>query len=351
MDIDVDALKIGNRLSVFIQSLGLIVQLGGACVVAVLVRSPEVVIVLIVALMAQCLLLLAILPHEQTWYRAFRKYRSVPVMLHKGNDTTAALIVRKARHQGRIISLEEFCWDFETQRTVRDLLKPTLAMASFALFVLQIIVVGWMTPKNRIFYLGFGLLGLLANIIEGILPAEWKRAYHDAFSGPSNCSPTKSSLMSTVGILIAGKFPARIDASKQLYPTNARFENTLKELTSEFGKALCPECEVLIRNPFILSQTSQCSGMNGISGNRGCLDTLLGMLRDTENKQLSDAFAAVYHLLVALKGLKHRPAIETAEKGLTSQFYSWEKEIRSDKRIFKSSGGSVASYGNTSQCG
>jgi len=323
VDVDVDNLKIGSRLALYTQLGCLVLQFGGACVVAFLSRSPEVVIVLLIALTAQSLLLFAILPHEKTWYKAWRRYRSAPVMLHKGHDSTCTLIVRKTRHKGQIVSLEEFCWSFESPRIARDLVKPGLAAASFTLFVLQIIAIGWMSQQSRIYYLIFGLLGLLANVVEGMVPGEWRRAYRDAFSGPSNCSPAASTLMSTVGILVAGKFPSGLEASKRLYPANSRFTNSLADLQTGFERSMCPECQLLIRDPFVSPETIPCTGDQRTGDSGGCTEMIHGLSKEADDKQLSDGYAAVYHLLVALRGSHNPPSIETAGKILTGSFYPW----------------------------
>jgi hypothetical protein len=53
-------------------------------------------------------------------------------------------------------------------------------------------------------------IGLLANALEGVSEPDWLQAYNSSVVGDAICSPVRSTLMSAVGVLIAGKLSAGI---------------------------------------------------------------------------------------------------------------------------------------------
>jgi hypothetical protein len=70
-------------------------------------------------------------------------------------------------------------------------------------------------------------------------------------------------------------------------------------------------------------ETTPCTGDQRIGDSGGCTKMIYGLSKEADDKQLSDGYAAVYRLLVALRGLHNPTSIETARKILTSSFYPW----------------------------
>ena len=66
-------------------------------------------------------------PRAQAWQRVTRGHRAQAAMLHHGFDTQGALVIRKATLGGKKISLGEYCWDVQDQRSVIDNIKLTAA--------------------------------------------------------------------------------------------------------------------------------------------------------------------------------------------------------------------------------
>lgn len=105
VDVDVDNLKIGSRLAFYTQFGRLVLQFRGACAMAFPNRSPEVIIALLVAPTAR-----------KDMVQSVASVSIHAGMQLKGHDSTCTLTVRKARHKSQIVSLEKFCWSFESPR-------------------------------------------------------------------------------------------------------------------------------------------------------------------------------------------------------------------------------------------
>ena len=133
---------------------------------------------------------------------------------------------------------------------------------------------------------------------------------------PPKCSPRKSSLMGCVGVLIAGQFPAANEAAKNLYPNNARFNDSLQSLENECNRILCANCRRVIREghttrgsyPCIRQQTQKRFQEN-------CAFAIGKESQVCDSKQLSDALATVSGLFASLEGSTTQP-IDTAYKTL-----------------------------------
>ena len=290
--------------------------------VACIGLSLELFTVFAVALVGQLLLLAAITPHEKTWYSAVRGHRPASIMLHKGRDSMGVLIVRSARQKGKAISLEEHCWDSQTSGSSIDIVKLAAAAASFILFVFQIILVGWMSSESRVYYLIFGMLGLVANTIEAAFQPNWSRAYAIAFSGKPSCAPAKSSLMSGVAMLIAGQFPAAIETAKLLYPPNARFSKSLQDLGAILDEIVCQKCRHAIGQAQP-GEVHRCLRMGSSTDRIECSAILAARAEKVSSKQLSDGLAAVCHFLCSLNGSTSQYTVETSYKIATAARHVW----------------------------
>jgi hypothetical protein len=323
VEVDLDALNLESSSPLYTHIVCLLIQFGGSIVIACLYLSLELLVVLTVAFIGQLLLLTAITPHEGAWYKAVRGHRPPPIMLHKGRDSMGVLIVRKARQNRRLISLEELCWDSQALRNELDFVKLAAAGASFLLFIFHMILVGWMSPDTRIYYLIFGSLGLIANTLEAVFQPNWSKAFALAFSGKSRCAPEKSSLISGVAILLAGQFPAAIETAKLLYPSNARFSKSLQDLGNIFDEILCQQCRHAIRDDLDPGQVHHCLRISSSTASNECSAILAGRAREVESKQLSDGLAAVCHFLSSLNGSTSQHSVETSYKIAGAEKHVW----------------------------
>lgn len=322
VEVNLDALRLESSGPVLFQLMCLLIQFGGSIMVACIGLSLELFTVFAVALVGQLLLLAAITPHEKTWYSAVRGHRPASIMLHKGRDSMGVLIVRSARQKGKAISLEEHCWDSQTSGSSIDIVKLAAAAASFILFVFQIILVGWMSSESRVYYLIFGMLGLVANTIEAAFQPNWSRAYAIAFSGKPSCAPAKSSLMSGVAMLIAGQFPAAIETAKLLYPPNARFSKSLQDLGAILDEIVCQKCRHAIGQAQP-GEVHRCLRMGSSTDRIECSAILAARAEKVSSKQLSDGLAAVCHFLCSLNGSTSQYTVETSYKIATAARHVW----------------------------
>jgi hypothetical protein len=134
-----------------------------------------------------------------------------------------------------------------------------------------------------------GGIGLLTNSIEGAFEPEWTTLCNVAFVGEAFCEPEGSTLMSAVGILLAGGFAAAEPVSKLLYPDNERFLKSRNTLLSIFNDAVCDNCRHSIKEPV----NNPCLRTKGES----CHVVLGAIVYDYQNKQIRDGIAAVCHYL------------------------------------------------------
>ena len=324
-DIDMDKLNMQSRAPIIVHVICLAGQFAAAAFLAVRFHSFEVMIALSTALFAQTLLLLSIRPSANAWKRSPRGHRPAPVMLHKNLDSMGVLIIRHAfTGLDTEISLEEYCWESQASSGNRDWLKLLGAGASFALFMFQIILVGWMSnSKSRIIYLALGLVGLAANMFESVVPLNWQRA-RQAYQGLSNCAPDKGSLMSAVAMLVAGNFTASDQAARLLYPNNERFTQSLAQLTTIFDNVLCDTCRSAVLSGLGQNQILRCQRLDGPATTE-CAVELETRIKEEESKQLSDGMASVCRYLSCLKGARKtliKP--ETKEKSKTEVKPAWQ---------------------------
>ncbi|RDW71636.1 hypothetical protein BP6252_08199 [Coleophoma cylindrospora] len=310
-DVNLDCLYLQNRPMFCFQALCLLIQFTGSLALGLCGYSLETFVVLVVALIGQGLLLLSVTPREKSWTMTTRGHRQSAVMLHKGLDTTAALIIRTTTSGGRDISLEEYCWDNQASRDYIDTLKRVSACISFLVLALHILLIGWMSSEGKYFYLAFGGLGLLANTMEAATEPEWSVAFRVAFSKHALCASLHSSLMAAVAILLAGRFPSATKAAKLLYPDNSRFQQSLDDLNTHIDCAVCENCRQSIREPRRLL-SHPCSLM---AKNTKCAFQLSARGLDLDSKQLADGLAAVQNYLLLMDpALAGAPPSETRDR-------------------------------------
>lgn len=317
-------MQLQSGWTVWLQCGCLVVQLGVSFVLAFFDWSFEVFIALVIAYVGQVLLLAAITPRKEAWgYRKLSVHRPCPVMLHRGQDSMGVLFIRNAILENKSISLEEFCWESQAVRTKMDLLKLTTAGLAFLVLVFEIIVVGWMSPHSRLLYFGLGSLGLFSNALEAATQPNWLADYWAAFSGKAICSPDKSTLMSAVGILLAGKFPAADTAAKLLYPDNSRFEKSCALLNEAFDKYLCANCRVGIKSIPKFEPACLKSDKNQPFSGRACCGDLMRAIPDMAGKQLKDGLASVCQYLRSTTGESQLDRITTTGYANGPQYYIW----------------------------
>jgi hypothetical protein len=324
VDVNLDQLVIETRWSLYIHLLCLSIQFGGALALGSCGMGFELLAVLFVAFAGQSLLLAAIVPRKKVWNKAVRQHRPAPLLLHKGCDSTGTLILRSVRLGGKSLNMEEFCWESQIGRDRVDTVKMIAAGSAFAVFVLQIILVGWMTAENRTYYLVFGILGLAANTTEVVSKPDWGSAAGKAFTGSPCCAPEKSSLMSSVAMLIAGKFPAALATSQQLYPANSRFDQSLQDLQTIFDELVCQHCRAVIRGCPNAGGLHKCLKKVAVVGGVECSYALAKRARHVDSKQISDGLAAVCHLLCSLNGSISTHQVKTSYKIATTPIHTWD---------------------------
>ncbi|KAL8797880.1 MAG: hypothetical protein Q9195_000232 [Heterodermia aff. obscurata] len=323
VDVNLDKLHLEHAGSWWFQLVCLVTQIVGTSVLGIVKRNFEPFVVLVIALLGQCLLLASIVPRPEAWFMTPRGKRPCPILLHKGFDSVGVLFIRRVQLNGREISLEEFCWDPQVPRSQADNIKLSIAGFAFSIFVMQIILVGFMDSSARIIYLAFGGLGVLANTIEAASSFKWSSTFASAFSGKATCAPKKSSLMAAVAVLLAGRFPAATPVAKLLYPDNQRFAESLRDLTQLLDDRLCEDCRKIIRysHPFSGSHMHRC--LWRLRGERVCQDRLARSMDQVNSKQLRDGLATVCHYLRFVSLQASLPPIETASVQQISTLHTW----------------------------
>ena len=323
VDLNLDALHLEDRRSVWLHAFCLFVQLVSSLVLGLTGRSFETFVVLLLALLGQLTLILSITPRRQAWQKTTRGHRTHPIMLHHKLDSMGVLFVRRVLLKGKEVSLEEFCWDSQAQGSIIDQVKLVGAGSSFMIFVAQIILVGWMSSQSRVYYLVLGGLGLIANTIEAASQPDWLQAFRSSFSGNPHCAPPKGSLMSAIGILVAGQFPSAKSAATLLYPDNARFEQSLLDLKDLLDGILCSECRTVIRVSQDSTTSISCSRQK--SGELGsCSSALAAAAEGMKSKQLRDGVATVAHFLRSQSDGCRLPPIETSKLVAGEQTHAWQ---------------------------
>lgn len=315
VDVDIGKMKFPSHWTFTLQGACLISQLCISLLLGFFGWSFETFVVFLVTFVAQGLLLIAITPREKAWnHRKLNVHRRCPVMLHKGMDSMGLLFVRNVNVDGKDFSLEEYCWESQSVRNVQDKLSVVIAGVSFAAFVLQIVLIGWMSTQSRLLCFVLGGIGLITNSIEGAFEPNWSTIYNVAFKGEAFCEPEGSTLMSAVGILLAADYAAAEPVSKLLYPDNERLTKSRNDLLEIFEKTLCVECRKSMKEPV----ANACLRANGVL----CHEALNTRIYDYENKQIRDGIAAVCHWLRSVSGTRNSPRIIT--KGTYRQ-YAWKR--------------------------
>lgn len=183
------------------------------------------------------------------------------------------LVVRKAILDDKAISLEEFCWDSQALRNKTDLLKLITAGLSFIILDFQIIIIRWMGTQSQQLYFVLGGFGLVTNAIEAASQPRWLANFQKAFSGVPTCAPSKSTLMSAVGILLAAEYPAAQEVAKMLYPDNVRFQRTRDNISQMFKECLCTNSLALFKD--VVVDDMSCHGKRGEELASSCSAALL----------------------------------------------------------------------------
>ena len=318
--VDVNISKMQTTPSTWTLSLQascLLGQLVLALVLGLFGISFEVLVVFAMTLVGQGLLLVAVTPRPAAWHhRDFTVHKVPPLMFHMGMDSNSILFVRSATLDGQTFSLEEYCWESQSLRNTTDGLKLLVAGLSFCVFAFQLVLVGWMSSPSRLLLLILGFLGLLANAIEGAFEPDWESAYRISCTGEAFCEPEGSTLMSAVGVLLAGRFSAAETVSKLLYPDNDRFTESRAALLNIFDAEMCANCRARFRSP----EAAKCLEVNGET----CARKLAGAVDRTASKQQKDGVATVCHYLRSGTPDENLPKIDTK---VPFQQYSWEKGV------------------------
>jgi hypothetical protein len=326
-DVSLDLLHLENPRTFWLQVLCLAAQIIGSFTLGFFGWSFETLFAMLAALLSQALLVLAIIPREKAWFKTTRGHRPCPVMFHRGLDSTAVLIIRTATVKGREVSLEEYCWDNQASRDYIDELKPLAAGFSFLVWILHIVLVGWMRSESSYLYLLFGGLGLCTTAIEAATEPRWSGAFRSAFTKHTLCAPLHSSLMSAVAILTAGRFPSAQEAAKLLYPDNSRFQKSLQELDSHFNQILCTNCRDAIKCSKT-NQVQRCLRIEDRNGRYQCQSLLASRIRTVHSKQIADGLAAVHNYLqISNSKQTGIPTIETHERFQHEPRHPWESRI------------------------
>ena len=315
VDVDIDKMRSPGNWPLYLQCSCLLVQITISLVLGLLGLSLEVFTVFLVALTAQGLLLTAVTPRKAGWdHRDLTVHKSPPLMFHMGMDSTSILFVRSARKDGRLFSLEEYCWESQTLRNYKDVLKMIVAGLSFLVFAFQLILIGWMSAKSRLLFLILGSLGLVANAIEGAMEPDWEHIFSTSYSGDAFCEPRQATTMAAVGVLLAGKFSAGESVSKLLYPDNARFDKSRADFTEVFDNDVCVNCQRKINfNVYAEENSPQNVGCLKVGGEL-CSAKLEKRVGTIESKQIKDGVATVCHFLRLGTEEEDLPRVETEAK-------------------------------------
>ncbi|KAK4447246.1 hypothetical protein QBC34DRAFT_410167 [Podospora aff. communis PSN243] len=297
VDVELDLIHAPISWTFILQAASLSVQLGVALGIGFFGYSFEVLLSFILTLLSQGLLIAAVTPRPEAWNnRDLTIHKEKPVMLHMGMDSMSVLIVRSVKLNGKGFNLEEFCWEAQALRNNADRLKVLFAGLAFLGFVVQILLIGWMSSESRMLYLALGGLGLLANAVEGAFDPEWCKLYNQGCRGEPFCEPKSSTLMAAVGLLLAGGFPAAEAVSKLLYPDNDRFSQSRSNLTSIFQRQLCDNCRTRVRSRPDTDNDDPGATCLQPHGNL-CHVALGAAIYRERDKQVRDGMAAVYHYL------------------------------------------------------
>ena len=129
--------------------------------------------------------------------------------------------------------------------------------------------------------------------------------------------------MSAIAILQAGRFPAAVQVAKLLYPDNARFTDSLRDLERLLGDILCDDCRDIIRfsRPFSSNHMHRC--LWRLTGERHCLERLAFAVNSIESKQMKDGMATLCHYLRYVSHQTSLPPIETASAIPTTPKHIW----------------------------
>lgn len=320
VDVDVSKLALGFSWSLKLQATCLVAQLVVGIVLAVTDHTLETLVSLGITLAGQWLLLWAVTPSKKAWNgRDLTVHRPAPVMLHRGLNSSAVLIIRSSRAEDKAFSLEEFTFESQAIRDTTDRWRMVAAGCAFMIFLVQVMLVGWMQPVNRIAYCALNTMGLVANALEGSIQPNWLAIYERAFEGVAFCEPRSSTLMATVGLLLGAKFPASTTAAKLLYPDNTRFAGSLLEIQGIFDQILCKVCRSKFSDATAGGRPCQ------VIGGPVCSNALRQVLAHGEiaamSKQTKDAVAACVKFLESAKG----DEIKTRVTG-KFDYYHWKSE-------------------------
>lgn len=300
VDVDISALRLQDSWAFWLQVFSLIAQLTVSFVLGFFDFSFEVFLAFIVGLVGQSILLATITPRQEAWnHRLYKIHPPTSMVLHRGFDSNEVLIVQKAILDGQTISLEEFSWDSQALRNKTDMARLFASGLAFMILAFQIITIGWMSTRSRQLYFALGAFGLFTNAIEATSQPRWLANYREAFTGTPNCAPLKSTLMASVGILLAADYPAAHEVAKMLFPDNARFQRTRDDISETLRECLCMNCQTLFQS--VVLDRKACLRRDENKSMSSCAELLLSKIPDVEGEQLKDALAAVCNYLQAMR--------------------------------------------------
>jgi hypothetical protein len=151
VDVDISKMKSPNYWTLYLQGACLTTQISISLVLGFFGWSFETFTAFLVTFVAQGLLLLAITPRKEAWeHRDLNVHRRCPVMLHKGMDSMGLLFVRNVTDNGKDFSLEKYCWESQSVRNKHNGISVAITGVSFALFVFQVVLIGWISAHSRL---------------------------------------------------------------------------------------------------------------------------------------------------------------------------------------------------------
>lgn len=311
VDVEVSKIEPGYTWLFLGQAGCLVLQLSVGLAVGLTQYSFETLISLGVTLSGQLMLLYAISPSAKAWNgRDLTVHRPVPVMLHRGLNSSAVLLIRSSKINGLGFSLEEYTFEPQAVRDTNDEWKMVASGCAFIMFVLQVILAQWMHPVSKLVYFSLNFLGLFMNALEGSFQPRWDAIYDRAFEGRPVCEPRSSTLMGAVGLLVAGKFPSYPSAARNLYPDNERFANSLARIHEIVDEIICEAC----RARFSSSQAAQpCSKSAGELTCSAAMRQAVCRRGDGEirEKHSKDAVATCVHFLEWATAAGDQPPLTT----------------------------------------
>lgn len=107
MEVDPDFLSLDDPILSLTRGLLLVAQVVIATCNCIVTFRPDLMVVLVVGFVGQYLLLLAITSGEDSWVRALRSYRHVPMLLHRSLNNTETLDIRNVMLNDRETSIDE----------------------------------------------------------------------------------------------------------------------------------------------------------------------------------------------------------------------------------------------------